>query len=106
MIFLATTNIGCFLGEAAREINRSYRDDLRGLEIVEEAESKGRDSRKGNLWTPRYRPAGNEHRGHSPKALVQTGVLGKKEDQNNTKIIKGADRAPRNYRSEESVHAT
>jgi hypothetical protein len=39
--FLATTNIGCFLGEAAQEAKRASRYDLRGLELVEEAESQG-----------------------------------------------------------------
>jgi hypothetical protein len=41
LTFLAATNIGCFLGEAAREVNRVSRDDLGGLDLVEEAESRG-----------------------------------------------------------------
>jgi hypothetical protein len=41
MTFLATTNIGCFPGETAREMDRAWRDDLRGLKLVEEAEQRG-----------------------------------------------------------------
>jgi hypothetical protein len=41
MTFLATTNIGCFPGETAKEMDRACRDDLRGLELVEEAEQRG-----------------------------------------------------------------
>jgi hypothetical protein len=32
---------GCYLREAAQEVNRASRDDLRSLELAEEAESKG-----------------------------------------------------------------
>ncbi|KAE8394390.1 hypothetical protein BDV23DRAFT_147842 [Aspergillus alliaceus] len=49
MTFLEITNIGCFPGEAVREINRASRDNHWGLELVEEAESGGNGSRKGNL---------------------------------------------------------
>jgi hypothetical protein len=41
MAFLATTNIGRFPGETAKEMDRAHRDDLRGLELVEEAEQRG-----------------------------------------------------------------
>jgi hypothetical protein len=41
MTFLATTNIGCFPGEAAKEIDRTSRDNLWDLQLVEEAESRG-----------------------------------------------------------------
>jgi hypothetical protein len=41
LAFLAATNIGCFLGEAAQEANRASRNDIRGLEVVKEAESRG-----------------------------------------------------------------
>jgi hypothetical protein len=39
--FLATTNIGCFSGEAAKEIDRASRDNLWDLQLVQEAESRG-----------------------------------------------------------------
>jgi hypothetical protein len=41
LAFLAAINIDCFLGEAAQEANRVSRDDLRGLGLVEDAESRG-----------------------------------------------------------------
>jgi hypothetical protein len=41
LAFLVATDIGCFPGEAAQEANRASRDDFRGLELVEEAESRG-----------------------------------------------------------------
>jgi hypothetical protein len=40
LAFIAATNIGCFLGEAAWEAERASGGDLRGLELVEEAESR------------------------------------------------------------------
>jgi hypothetical protein len=41
LALLTVINIGCFLGKAAQEANRASRDDLRGLELVEEAGSRG-----------------------------------------------------------------
>jgi hypothetical protein len=38
---------------AAQEANRACRDEPRGLELVKEAESRGRGSRESNLDTPR-----------------------------------------------------
>jgi hypothetical protein len=43
MTFLATTNIGCFPGEAAKKIDRTSRDNLWDLQLVEEAESRGEE---------------------------------------------------------------
>jgi hypothetical protein len=41
--FLAATNISCFPGEAARKVDRALKDNLRGLELVEEAERWGEE---------------------------------------------------------------
>jgi hypothetical protein len=43
MIFLATIDIGCFPGKAAKEIDRASRDNLWGLELVKKAESRGEE---------------------------------------------------------------
>jgi hypothetical protein len=40
MTFLATTKVGCFPGETAREMERASRDNLWDIERVEEAESR------------------------------------------------------------------
>jgi hypothetical protein len=42
MTFLATTNIGCFPGVAAKEIDRTSRDNLWDLQLVEEGGRKQR----------------------------------------------------------------
>jgi hypothetical protein len=41
MAFLARTNIDCFLGEKLWEVDRALKDNLRCLELVEEAERGG-----------------------------------------------------------------
>jgi hypothetical protein len=41
MVFLAATNIDCFPGEAARKVDKTLNDNLRGLELVEEGERGG-----------------------------------------------------------------
>jgi hypothetical protein len=41
--FLATTDIGCFPEKTVREMERASRDNLWGLELVEEAESRGEE---------------------------------------------------------------
>jgi hypothetical protein len=43
MTFLATTNIGCFPGETAKEMDRTCKDNLKGLKLVEKAEQKGEE---------------------------------------------------------------
>jgi hypothetical protein len=52
LAFLAATNIGCFLGsqhgKQTGPLGRPW-----GLELVEEAETRWRGSREGNLGTPR-----------------------------------------------------
>ena len=59
--FLTKTKISCFLEGAATEIDRVSRDNLRDLELVDEAESRGRGSRRGNLGIPRGCPTDHEY---------------------------------------------
>jgi hypothetical protein len=41
--FFTAINIGCFPGEAAMEVDRALKDNLRGLELVEEVERGGEE---------------------------------------------------------------
>lgn len=58
--FFTKAKISCFLEEAVTEIDRVSRDNLIDLELVDEAESRGRGSRRGNPGIPRAYPGNKQ----------------------------------------------